>query len=385
MRARRAQPFISVSALVFSLALLGTVGSPGADAVAPGTCEPQVVVLPGLTSTSQSWVAAISDSGLVVGTSSAEDAPSTAVVWTDSDHVIDTGVGGVVLNNGNRVSATAVDVNESGLVAINRMTFNPRGRIVAQDAVLWSEQDGTTVLPAPTVRPFASLTAINDEGDVVGTVGGRGYGNISVIWSDGNRSRLPTPARLETYPEGINNEGLVVGSFYDQRPGSTTPYGGWVWQLGGESGRLAPPDGRGSAGASDVDNHGRIVGGQHFGPGDGVRTVLWRGPDAGPRRVVPLRPQDLHDSGYFAASEPGFRGFGASAYVARLRDGGDRAELPNPPDAGGTIEWNNVLAVAVGRGPSAFAPQGGVTIGGYAEDYESTSQAILWTCAQTLL
>lgn len=120
--------------LVISLALLGVAGGSSAAAtqsisllpITDSACDVQTVVLPGMTSTSRTSVTAMSDSGLVVGTSSKEGMPSAAAVWTSPQHVIDTGVGGFVLDNGSSVVASAVDVNEAGLVAINRTKFLTR-------------------------------------------------------------------------------------------------------------------------------------------------------------------------------------------------------------------------------------------------------------------
>jgi hypothetical protein len=389
-RRPRLQP-ITVLALVCTLSLLNAAGSPGAAAIPPnpqwqstqGTCDPQLLVLPGLTPTSLDVVVAMSDSGLVVGTSREADGPSTVVVWTDTEHVVDTGVGGIVAGNGRTVSAAAVDVNEAGLVAINRTTFNAEGGAITQEAVSWNQDTGATVLPAPPFRPQATLVAINDKGDAIGHIRGRGHGSVPVVWTAGKRSRLPVPADVvETVASDINNAGLVVGTFYGR---FSTLMGPWWWQGGPSISRLAPAEGTVKATGAHVDNAGRIVGHQRVGPGDSVRTILWRNRAAPARRVVRLETRDLHDSGYLAAIEPGLRGVGATPYVGH-RSTGANARLQRPPDDGGTIGWGNIRAEAVARGPSPFAPQGGVTIGGYAQDFEvTTMRAILWTCTQTLL
>lgn len=350
---------------------------------AKGVCEPQVLVLPGPGPTSRAWVTAVSDSGFAVGNASEGDLPSDAVMWTDPTHVVPTGVGGV-REQRRTVSAWAVDANESGQVAINRSTWI-RGQGWSYDALIWSQTQGATVLPTSAARPAAWLTAINNAGDVIGEVSDRGKRSVPVVWRDGERSPLPVPAGLEVYATDINNAGLVVGGFADKRADDWA-HGGWFWDLvADERGRLRRPDSRSSPQAALVDDSGRIVGVRGVGPGDAKRAFLWRNRDARPRPLMGLDARDVHDSGYLAATEPGFRGFGASAYVAHRRAGRGTAQLPAPPDDGGTVEWNNVVADAVARGTSSFAPDGGITIGGYAEDYSDLTQAVLWTCAQTLL
>jgi hypothetical protein len=325
----------------------------------------------------------LSDSGWAAGTSWEDEAPYSAVVWTDPERVVHTGVGGATRANGNTVSASAIDVNEDGHVAIDRWTSTPRGRLLTEDAVVWSPRDGATVLRTSRFRPRASVTAINDHGDVLGHVRGRGHGSVPVVWQDGERTRLSVPMHVKAYANDINNNGLVVGTFYDRGSYVT---GSWTWNGGPRLQTLRPTDTTAVTEATHVDESDRIVGEQPVGPGGGVRTILWRNPAASPLRLMHIRTVDLHGSGYLAAVEPGFRGYGATAYVGHRRDGGIKARLPEPPLAQGALGWENVLAAGVARGSSAFAPQGGVTIGGYAQEYESmTSQAVLWTCSQTRL
>lgn len=342
-----------------------------------------MLVLQGLTSTSDASVDAVSDSGWVAGTSWEDAAPRTAVVWTGPERVIDTGVGGVTLANGSTVTARVVDMNEGGTVAIDRLTLSPRGSVVAQDAVVWSREDGVTVLPTSTYRPVGSITAINDEGHVLGWVASLRHGSVPVVWRDGQRSRLPVPPQVEAYASDINNEGLVVGTAHSRD--FSVRYS-WTWSGGPRLIPLRPTDTTAAADATDIDDSGLIVGGQHVGPGDGMRTILWRNRTASPQRLMRIQTVDLHNSGYLAAVEPGFRGYGASAYVGHRRGEGVKAQLPRPPAAMGSRGWTNVRAAAVARGPSSFAPQGGVTVGGFAQDFDvMISQAILWTCSQAWL
>jgi CheY-like chemotaxis protein len=347
-------------------------------------CAVQILELTGLTATSRTTVTAMSDSGFVVGTSREDGAPAAAVVWTSPDQVINTGVGGFVLADGDAFDATAVDVNEAGLVAINRTRYNAQGLAANHAAVLWSHSSGASVLPAPSFRPRAAVAAINDHGDVVGRIWGKGHGSVPVVWRDGRRFRLPHSSRSVLFATDINNDGMVVGTAHDVR--GSAPWASWWWRSGTRIRPLTTPDDTVEVLASEVDDSGRIVGRQRVGPGDSVRTVLWRNRDAPPRRVMRLETLDLHGSGYVAATEPGFRGQGATAYVGRLRDG-SRAQLPAPTEAGEPVAWSNLRASAVARGSSSFSPQGGVTIGGHAQDSDGVwmSRALLWTCAQTLI
>lgn len=380
---------VTVVALVLTAAVPSAAGPPSAAMLTePGSrvsergCDPRLLVLPGLTPTSDARVEALSDSGWVAGASWEDGVPYSAVVWSDPERVVDTGVGGVALADGKAISASAVDVNESGTVAINRWKSTPRRSVLLEEALVWSQRHGASILPTSTYRPRASVAAINDSGDVIGHVRGRGHGSVPVIWRDGERLRLPVPRHVQAYASDINNDGLVVGVYWG-RYGTT---GSWTWDGGPKLVPLRPTDTTAVTAASDVDDSGHIIGGHHVGPGDAIRTILWRNPAASPVRLMRIRTVDLHNSGYLAAVEPGFRGYEATAYIGYRRDGGIKARLPRPTPVEGSLGWSNVYAAAVARGPSPFAPQGGVTVGGFAQNSDLViSQAVLWTCSQVWL
>ena len=384
---RRRPPTIAGLGLAIAICAAGGPGPAVSASLqarpSEASCEPHMLVLQGLNSTSDASVDAVSDSGWVAGTSWEDASPRAAVVWTDPERVIDTGVGGVTLPNGSTVTAWVVDMNEVGTVAINRWKLSPAGSVVSQDAVVWNLEDGVTVLPTSTYRPLASIAAINDQGHVLGWVTSLRHGSVPVVWRDGQRTRLPVPPRLEAYASDINNDGLVVGTAHSRD--FSVRYS-WTWSGGPKLIRLRAPDTTASADATNVNDSGLIIGGQHVGPGDGMRTILWRNRTASPQRLMRIQTVDLHNTGYLAAVEPGFRGYGATAYVGHRRDGGVKAQLPPPPVALGSRGWTNVRAAAVARGHSSFAPHGGVTVGGFAQDFDvMVSQAILWTCSQAWL
>jgi hypothetical protein len=363
-------------------ALLSLHGDPAAAAsvaAAPddtrAPCDPQTIMLPSLGADGYSAAIAVSDSGWVAGVSSDGSGSSVPVVWRDATEAVSTDIGGVDPDTGRRVIGSSVDVNESGLVAINRATYNKRDRSVGQDVVLWSESGGAVRLPTTSTRPRAYVTALNDHGVAAGMVRGKGHPMVPVVWRNGKLQRLPIPHGTAGTALDINNSGRVVG-YLNDLGARFAPRRPWTWRIGGSSGPLKKMSGGGPAAL--VNDAGRIVGAITIDEYTD-RSVLWRSPAARPRRFLADTVMDLHNSGYLAVTDVGFRGFGAAAYVGHLRDGGTQAVLPEPPNPGG---WDNVVARSVGLGVTAFAPQGGVTIVGSADDEES-AHAVLWTCAQT--
>jgi hypothetical protein len=300
-------------------------------------CEPEIIQLPASTETENAAVHAMNDSGLVGGMSWAwdENIPPHAVVWQDAGPPIDIGIGGTVRADGSTVVGGVADVNESGVVAATRSLNSPRGAWLSSAAMLWDETAGATRLPAPPQRPKAIVAALNDLGVAVGSARGRGKPPMPVYWRGGEVTRLPMPPKAEAGSAiDNNNRGLIVGhvdlSRFERVP--------WWWRRG------------------------------HILSAGGVRG--------------------MDDARHLAGTYGGFRGFDDQAWVAKL-GAADVASLPNPPipeeeDPFG-FGWDNTTATAVATGITAFAPQGGVTVGGYADRSEGVWPAVLWTCAQTYL
>jgi hypothetical protein len=91
----------------------------------------------------------------------------------------------------------------------------------------------------------------------------------------------------------------------------------------------------------------------------------------------------IDDARHLVGAGGGFRGYGDRAWVAR----GDARKTPLPTPSLDDPEgwWNNTYGRTIGRGVPAFAPQGGITVGGSAQADDVPMRAVLWTCAQTYL
>ena len=325
------------------------------------TCDPQVLTLPPLEGDQNAVVTAMNDGGLVAGYSGVTGSRALeAVVWPDGMAPISLGV---------RASAAPVDINDAGVIAVGSVNEPRRAR-----AWLWEE--GTlTRLPGPS-HTGAIVNALNDAGVAVGAIARHGL--RPVVWRDGLRSRLPVPHGARGEARVINNHGLVVG-WIDPRGAAPTRLA-W-WRIGGRSGLLRlPHDLRFTPGSGlTVNDRGRIVAGGR------PHAVKWRDRRTAPRYVQGTLRDFIagHDS-WSTGSGGGFRGIGSRAFVARLSDGVRRA-LPSPPNPDG---WASTLGLAASHGVTAFAPQGGVTVGGFAQPGDPNTSpvpAVLWTCAQTYL
>jgi hypothetical protein len=163
----------------------------------PGTKAFELARPPGTLSVVASDV---NNAGVIVGSASSN--VGHAVKWTSR-----TAAPQVLQHLGG--NSTAVAINSSGVVAgLANRPDNP------QFAVKW-ESDGTLVELAPIGPPGATayVTAINDSGDIVGSVDNKG-----VLWQDGAAydllSLLTPDARaivdLIEIANGIDNAGRIV-------------------------------------------------------------------------------------------------------------------------------------------------------------------------------
>jgi probable HAF family extracellular repeat protein len=157
----------------------------------------------------QVTVYGINSSGQIAGTINIVNAGGTtakdiAVTWKGTEVV----VLGDLASLGSTVARTSDPINDRGDVIGSQAGPDNIGR-----AVLW--RDGKTISLAPGLRD-ATGTAINNNGDVVGT-GTGAWGSRGFRWQNGQTVELP-PVTILTlslsrtvWVTGINNAGLIVG------------------------------------------------------------------------------------------------------------------------------------------------------------------------------
>lgn len=385
--AERSAKSWQVGAVAVGLALAVVVASSAAVAPAARSagyvegvgCAPQILYLPRTTDTESSRARAISDEGWIVGSLIEQDEPSRAVVWRNGRPPLELGVGGVRRSDGTQVLGQGVDVNERGVVAIQRDHVRSRLRWGRSAAFLWDDGH-LSRLKGTRRQPAASIEAVNDRGVAVGWIQGPGTRTRAAVWRDGTPLPLPRPPGTRAFAADINNHGLVVG--WIDPPGAYNYYRPWWWRIGGGNGPLpANVDGERREGyAVSVDDSGRIVGELNQPP------FVWRNRWTNPGQLFGANNSvaSLHNSGYLTGSGGGFRGYDDRAWVARLADSRPTT-LPAPPLDDPTWWLANTFAADLARGTTAYAPHGGVTVAGVAviEADAGMTRALLWTCAQT--
>ncbi len=363
---------------------LGGIASTGQAAA----CSPAVHVLPMAPGDNEGNVVAMNDRGWAIGYStnrSGTENPFHTLLWRGPGAPADLGFGRRVNDDGSEVSGSLVDINKRGVVAVQRNRRSPSG-VVAASALLWHDGE-VTRLPRGRRDNDATIRGLNDYGTAVGSLNSlrpQGLGR-AVVWRDGKLIRLPVPRGALSFAHQINNHGLVTGAV--RRPDQLGPPRPWFWRIGRASGPLTVPDSY--VGLSTlVDNRDRIVmtvDSRGFG---GTRQLLFNRPWSEPRLLDHRKIEAMNDGdvvGYYEDDHA----IEHRSWVARLHS--TRHVLPLPevvPPVEGFFGWTrDTYANSVIRGVTEFAPQGGVSVGGFAraltdggEDYNLPA---IWTCVAT--
>jgi probable HAF family extracellular repeat protein len=169
---------------------------------------------------------AINDHGQVVGTSGEQGSYSyagRAFSWTQAGGMVDLGI----LPGGDYSQAQAV--NNNGQVVGDSGTFfagpylPPGATAVPVHAFLWTQAGGMVDLGTLPGAATSVARGINDQGQVVGTSGGRPF-----LWSQatGMTELGLLPGDKGGVATAINNQGQVVGSSYSDTRSHAVLWGG---------------------------------------------------------------------------------------------------------------------------------------------------------------
>jgi hypothetical protein len=354
---------------------------------AAARCPAQILELPAPPGATSTTLKAMNNGGWVAGTADV-DGEGRIVLWRNGRAPLDLGKESWKPRPGKKQFREPFDVNDNNVIALmqGKQNFNRHlfsWVLTGMSGLLW-HHGSTTRLKGTPDRPWAWVTAINDHGTAVGYITD-GYPShrfaIPVVWRHGTLERLPLPPSASQRLGGgqayeINNHGLIVGSV-GKGAGRA-----WWWRLGGGHGPLRKLGDQTIRAAYFVDDSGQIVGRQ---PG----YAGWPDPTAPPRRLdVRFEISSMTtDGAYYTGRAFADRGGEEDTHVRIGRTSHRRqARLPFLPDS------NTSYGVpSVGRGVTAYATQGGVTVGGTLAREDQPGQgltdqrAVLWTCAQTYL
>lgn len=226
--------------------------------------------------------------------------------------------------------------------------------------VTWDTEGRPTALPLPEGFSSATVTALNDQGDVVGLAFHTTQASQGILWHDG----APTLLGPHLYPQDVNEHGVVVG----WTMGGPDERRGWV-HVPGAGQSLLPDGGAYEAQPVAVGDHGYVVG-TVFATG-GARAAGWYGPYAFPLLPgVPWMQEalDVTEAGHVLV-RVGLPDGWASAIVTRS---GQVVPLAYAGRSDSAIDLNEAgLAVGQRFVPGTDSPQGVLYAYGQALDLEA--------------
>ncbi|TLZ91426.1 MAG: PKD domain-containing protein [Methanobacteriota archaeon] len=196
---------------------------------------------------------AVNELGQIVGESTNDDFRNPRATLWENGTMTDLGS----LGGG---TAFANDVNEAGQIVGG--TADASGY---QRAFLW--ENG--VMTDLGVQPDGSALAINDNGQIVGTMNGERQG---FLWDHGTITDLGTLGGPPVYASGISNAGQIVGWSGDTSGSAFRP---WLWENGTLT-DLGTPVGFTWGVAYDINEAGQVAG-FGFNATGSARALLWSG------------------------------------------------------------------------------------------------------------
>lgn len=227
-------------------------------------------------SASQGGAADINDHGVVVGTIGLN-----AVSWNPA--------GTPTVLGGSYVGASAVAVNESGLVVGSYVLNNPD--IFLQHACYW--QDGDLVDIGAGYGSQNSAAAVNDHGDILlSTDTAAAYVYSGGAYAPVNVSLPMSPSSSVWWWRDINNDGVVLGTGFL----TNGLMAGCLWQ-GGVTTTLANLAGYDCSTVWSLNNSTVAVGNVSSSTGGASRACIWEG-----RSVADLNDLIADDSGWTLSS-----------------------------------------------------------------------------------
>ncbi|PTR17596.1 putative secreted protein with PEP-CTERM sorting signal [Nitrosospira sp. Nsp2] len=146
-----------------------------------------------------SYAEAINDAGVIVGFSVTSAGVNRATLWNGS--------AGIDLEPSNKLGGYASDINNLGQVVINRPADAG-----STHAVLWTDNTVTDLPVFPGSRIYSNASAINDAGEIVGSITDLdSLLTRAVLWHGNTVTDLGTLYENFNSANDISNTGEIVG------------------------------------------------------------------------------------------------------------------------------------------------------------------------------
>ena len=170
-----------------------------------------------------------------------------------------------ILNTGGNITVinppTSTFSEANGINNVGQVVGNFNGS-TGQDGFIYSN-GRFTIITDPGNHGYISPYGINDSGQIVGQYAIYN-GPASFIETGGVFTTILDPGAQDTWAYGINNSGVVAGTFYD---GSASHYHGFTY-VNGSFTTIDDPSASGGTWVYGVNNVGQLVGNYIDGTGN---------------------------------------------------------------------------------------------------------------------
>lgn len=204
--------------------------------------------LPALAPGAESYPQAINDFDVVVGYAGGPDGHRHPVRWTADGRVADLGL------PPGAVDGTAQGIDNRGLIVGWADFADGRAH-----ALLWDHGNGVLELPSPPGEVVSWALGITEDGLIVGDVNTDGYHMARWQYRDGG-IRPPEVLEADSYLYHMSRSGIAIAP-------------GLRWDRSGRVTELKPLHQGGGSYPNAVNNAGIVVGSS--GPSDGTATSVW--------------------------------------------------------------------------------------------------------------
>ncbi|MER5808359.1 hypothetical protein ABT143_09230 [Streptomyces sp. NPDC002033] len=276
-------------------------------------------------------------------------------------------------------SGEVLAVNKDALMVGRAFTTGGGGYLFTYRA------GAAAVTPLPGGDELYGEADVNDAGYVVS----RNRAGVGLVWKDGQKVReLAPPADAPPHSfvdlvTGINNKGDIAGtakvnyydSDHDQQLWESIPV---VWPADGGPAKSLAPSGGGiyqESRVQDIDESGRVVGYDWYGPGYAYKPWTWTAPYTAPG-TSPGTPAPFPYGTFEAISPTTNISVGTAKFHPDEPTRADQAQLWK-----GTGPVLALPRLAADKASTATAVSDDGRVGGAAVNANGKLKPVIWTCA----
>ncbi|WP_435158401.1 hypothetical protein [Haladaptatus sp. DFWS20] len=220
----------------------------------------------------ESTATSINRGGYVVGFSQRGDLVPHAFMWSKAEGMQDLGTLSDSVSRATDINGHCTVVGASRVTDIWERDTGTQTEIYPEHAIRWSRGEGMRDIYSSGEQNTVA-TAINDRGDIVGTLHYWGTDATEgfVKWGDSESAAPLESSRYFLAPTDINTHGQIVGMTMDVEGQERGPF---IWSEADGKRDIDTPGGNHSE-ATAINDNSQVVGVSSTEKQNGLRAFLW--------------------------------------------------------------------------------------------------------------